>query len=67
MHGYDFEEYKVQTKDGHILSLFKIPGRSEYPIKKYPVYLQHGLLSTASNFVAIGKNSLGKILNQFNF
>ncbi|XP_044749809.1 uncharacterized protein LOC123310406 [Coccinella septempunctata] len=59
-YGYDFEEYKVETKDGFILSLFKIPSRNRYDsVKKYfPVYLQHGLLSTASNFVAIGKDSL---------
>ncbi|XP_045479565.1 lipase member K-like [Harmonia axyridis] len=60
MHGFDFSEYKIQTKDGHILGLFKIPSRIRSdPTKRYfPVFLQHGLLSTASNFVAVGKDSL---------
>lgn len=55
-------EYKVKTKDGFIITIFRIPNdnvRNPHA-QKYPVVLQHGLVSTCSNFLGLGKNSLGK-------
>jgi pimeloyl-ACP methyl ester carboxylesterase len=49
--GYAFEEHKVLTEDGYILSAYRIPGRltfnatlgNETKQFKQPVQLQHGL------------------------
>lgn len=56
--GYPFAEHKVTTKDGFILTLFRIPNTKHPNPKKNPVFLQHGLISSASCFVGLGKNSL---------
>ncbi|KAK9870871.1 hypothetical protein WA026_009829 [Henosepilachna vigintioctopunctata] len=63
-HGYELKEFKVQTNDGYILTLFKIssPNTINYITKYYPVFLQHGLLSTSANFIALGRNSLAFML-----
>lgn len=52
MHGYPFEEFTVTTKDGYILSLYRIPGTgkdSQY--LKSPVLLIHGLSNSANSFI----------------
>jgi hypothetical protein len=54
--GYPIEEYFVQTEDGYILGLFRIPyGRSEsmnaINSGKPIVHLQHGLLDSSYTFV----------------
>jgi hypothetical protein len=50
--GYAFEEHKIVTEDGYVLTAFRIPGRlmeaqnHSYPIDgrvRQPVQLQHGL------------------------
>ena len=50
--GYAFEEHKIVTDDGYVLTAFRIPGKlmesrnSSYTINgkpKQPVQLQHGL------------------------
>ncbi|XP_018561404.1 lipase member K-like [Anoplophora glabripennis] len=63
-HGYPVLEYKVQTPDGYILTMFRIPrDDTKNPKAKYhPVYLQHGLVATCANFVGLGKNSLAFVL-----
>ncbi|GFY67884.1 hypothetical protein TNIN_366361 [Trichonephila inaurata madagascariensis] len=65
--GYPVEEHEVQTKDGFILALQRIPyGRKapgDYRGNKTPVFLQHGLLSAASDFVInFPDQSLGFLL-----
>lgn len=66
-HGYPVEEYKVTTADGYILTLFRIP----YGVKnsttdddrKPPVFVQHGLMSSAMDFLVTGPDrALGFIL-----
>ncbi|XP_023230279.1 gastric triacylglycerol lipase-like [Centruroides sculpturatus] len=65
--GYPVEEYTVQTKDGYLLKLFRIPyGRKcqEQNTKNRPVvFLQHGLLESATDWVInYSHQSLGYIL-----
>ncbi|XP_054716028.1 gastric triacylglycerol lipase-like [Uloborus diversus] len=64
--GYPVEEHTVQTKDGYLLGLQRIPhGRTEvYHLQPRPVvFLQHGLLSAASDYVInFPEQSLGFIL-----
>ncbi|XP_067128716.1 gastric triacylglycerol lipase-like [Centruroides vittatus] len=65
--GYPVEEYSVQTEDGYILGVQRIPrGRSdpEPSSKTRPVvFLQHGILSSSADWVMNFPNqSLGFIL-----
>jgi lysosomal acid lipase/cholesteryl ester hydrolase len=67
--GYPVENYVTQTKDGFILSLQRIPhGRTgsedHNKVDKPVVFLQHGLLSAASDWVInFPEQSLGFILS----
>jgi hypothetical protein len=69
IYGFHFEEHKVHTKDGYILTLFRIYGKSneteEIKKKKYKrsVLLLHGLLDSSFTFFALDdKQSLPFIL-----
>lgn len=61
-HGFLFEEHKIQTDDGYIMSAWRIPGRiSEGRNKnnakpKRAVILTHGLLDSGYTFFAHGEN-----------
>lgn len=61
--GYPVVEYKVTTKDGYILTMYRIPN-DNLPAqqKKDPVFLLHGIACTCSNFVSLGKSSLAFLL-----
>ncbi|CAG9762366.1 unnamed protein product [Ceutorhynchus assimilis] len=62
--GYPVQTYRIVTRDGYILTLFRIPNDSQRNphAKKHPVYLQHGLVATCNNFLALQKDSLAFVL-----
>ncbi|XP_007942225.1 lipase member J [Orycteropus afer afer] len=65
--GYPDEVYDIITEDGYILGLYRIPhGKTkniDSPAQKLVVYLQHGLLTSASSWISnLPNNSLGFIL-----
>ncbi|GMH36493.1 hypothetical protein BSKO_04361 [Bryopsis sp. KO-2023] len=72
--GYPLEEHEVQTEDGYLLGLYRIPyGRAATPSaqkgsKKPVVLLQHGLLDSSATWVLNGGNrSLAFILADAGF
>ncbi|XP_078359982.1 lipase member K-like [Oculina patagonica] len=52
--GYPYEEHHVTTEDGFILAMQRIPrgrGEKENSVPKEVVFLQHGILADATNWV----------------
>ncbi|XP_046510805.1 lipase member K isoform X3 [Equus quagga] len=64
--GYPCEEYDVVTKDDYVLGIYRIPHGRGYPRRTAPkpvVYLQHGLIASASNWISnLPNNSLAFLL-----
>ncbi|CAB3226336.1 unnamed protein product [Arctia plantaginis] len=50
-YGYECERHEVLTKDGYLLTMFRIPGDGP------PVFLMHGLLGSADDFILAGPDS----------
>ncbi|XP_024882714.1 uncharacterized protein LOC112461630 [Temnothorax curvispinosus] len=50
--GYPAEAHVIQTKDGYLLTLHRIPGDKDQP----PVLLQHGFLCSSADWVISGKD-----------
>lgn len=57
-YGRDCEEHRVITKDGYVLTLFRVPGD-----RSRPVLLQHGTLGSADDFIIRGRTSLAIALS----
>jgi lysosomal acid lipase/cholesteryl ester hydrolase len=61
MYGFNFEEHKVTTEDGYILTLYRIYGKlnesEEEKKQKYKksVLLVHGLLDSSFTFLAMNE------------
>ncbi|XP_035777810.1 lipase 1-like [Anopheles albimanus] len=60
-YGYHVEIHEVQTEDGYLLDLYRIPGRraasGQPPLRPYrnaPVFLMHSLLSSCADWVLMG-------------
>ncbi|XP_058527308.1 lipase member J isoform X2 [Ochotona princeps] len=64
--GYPDEKYDIVTEDGYILDLYRIPygkANNNNSAQRLVVYLQHGLLTSASSWVSnLPNNSLGFVL-----
>ncbi|CAH2255156.1 jg7245 [Pararge aegeria aegeria] len=56
-YGYQTEKYDVQTEDGYLLGLFRIPGE-----RGLPTLLMHGLMDTSDTWLIRGNTSLGVTL-----
>ena len=54
--GYPSESHEIETEDGYLLTVHRIPGKKG----STPVFLQHGLLESSADWILPGKNrSLG--------
>ncbi|KAM4851988.1 lipase member K [Thomomys bottae] len=64
--GYPHEKYDVVTKDGYILGIYRIThgrGCLRKTVSRPVVYLQHGLIASASNWICnLPNNSLAFLL-----
>ncbi|XP_004369964.1 lipase member K [Trichechus manatus latirostris] len=64
--GYPYEKHDVVTEDGYVLGIYRIPhgkGCSSRTAPKPVVYLQHGLIASASNWICnLPNNSLAFLL-----
>ena len=59
--GYHFEEHKIRTEDGYILTAWRIPcllNETNIDIykKRRPVILQHGLIDSSYTWLLLDKN-----------
>jgi hypothetical protein len=54
-HGFSFEEHKVKTEDGYILSIWRI-FKKERRTQGKVVIVNHGLLDSSYTFLAHGEN-----------
>ncbi|KAJ8928191.1 hypothetical protein NQ314_019254 [Rhamnusium bicolor] len=61
-HGYPSEAHVVETDDGYLLKLHRIPGSQSGKRGDQPVFLQHGLLGSSADWILNGNNSLGFFL-----
>ncbi|KAB0799467.1 hypothetical protein PPYR_07347 [Photinus pyralis] len=62
--GYPVEEHDVTTKDGYILTLFRIPlgKNSSTLLSGRPILILHGVLTNSASFVNRGNKSLAFLL-----
>ncbi|XP_014214102.1 lipase 3 isoform X2 [Copidosoma floridanum] len=65
-YGYQAESHQVETEDGYLLTVHRIPGNETHPDPdgKPVVLLQHGVLGSSADWVMLGPNqSLAYILS----
>ncbi|KYQ56662.1 Lipase 3 [Trachymyrmex zeteki] len=54
--GFPAEIHVVQTEDGYLLTLYRIPRKNDARKNGSPVLLQHALLSSCADFLILGKD-----------
>ncbi|CAH1107270.1 unnamed protein product [Psylliodes chrysocephalus] len=61
---YPIEIHEVETEDGYILTVFRIPqGKNSNKISRNVVLLNHGMFGSSENYILLGpKKSLGYVL-----
>ncbi|XP_051165130.1 lipase 3-like [Leptopilina boulardi] len=52
--GHTLQSHTVQTEDGYLLTMFRIPG----PPGSTPIFLQHGILGSSDSWILIENDSL---------
>lgn len=52
--GYDGEVHKVMTDDGYFLRIHRLAARSRNVTRRKPVFLMHGIVATAADFLLTG-------------
>lgn len=65
--GYPATAHKIVTADGYILQLHRIGNETVSNVNTHraPVFLMHGLLETATSWIALGpQHSLGEYNTQ---
>ncbi|XP_026482356.1 lipase 3-like [Ctenocephalides felis] len=68
-HGYPSEKHSVQTADGYILEVHRVPHARGRPnsVTKGVAFLQHGLFSSSADFLVSGDKSLGFYLSELGY
>ncbi|CAO1343467.1 unnamed protein product [Diamesa tonsa] len=62
--GYQSEVHKVETEDGYILKVHRILVKKESLIPRKPVFMMHGIASTAIDYILSGPDiALGYLLS----
>lgn len=64
-HGYPSETHIVDTKDGYLLEVHRIPhGIDKQKFRNFPVLLQHGVVASSADWILNGPSkALGKFLS----
>lgn len=66
--GYSYEVHEIVTEDGYLLKMHRILPKSRSMLKKYPVFLMHGILRSSSDYILLGtENALSYILSDFGY
>lgn len=66
-YGYTSESHVIETEDGYLLTVHRIPKSKNGTVGKQPVLLQHGLLATSTCFLDEGNKSLAFILSDLGY
>jgi len=59
-HGYPSESHVVESEDGYLLTVHRIPGGKDGSKGGQPVYLQHGLLGSSADWILNGNTTFGR-------
>lgn len=64
-YGYPSETHIVDTKDGYLLEVHRIPhGKNTKQYRNFPVYLQHGIVASSADWIINGPS---KALGEYPF